>query len=155
MITIVPYTAKYKDTFERLNKAWIKKHFVVEDLDRKALEHPKEYILDNGGHILIALDNEKPVGACALIKMDDEDYDYELAKMAVSQEHRGKGIGEKLCRAVIEKARSLGARAIFLESNQVLAPAIKLYEKVGFKKLETIDSLYSRCDIQMSLNLEE
>ena len=68
-------------------------HFKMEDADHKVLDNPKKYILDAGGHIFVALDKDKPVGVCALIKMDDPEYDFELAKMAVSPAAQGKGIG--------------------------------------------------------------
>ncbi|RYD17729.1 MAG: MarR family transcriptional regulator, partial [Verrucomicrobiaceae bacterium] len=41
-----------------------------------------------------------------------------------------------------------------LESNTVLKPAIKLYEKLGFKKVVGRASPYSRANIQMELDLE-
>ena len=154
MTEIVPYEEKYKPIFENLNKAWIEKYFNIEELDRKALEHPKTYILDKGGYILIALYDGKPVGACALIKMDDERYDYELAKMAVDKQYRGKGIGKVLCQAVIDKAKEVGAKSVFLESNTVLETAIILYRKLGFKETGETDSPYNRCNIQMELTID-
>ncbi|HMI01089.1 MAG TPA: GNAT family N-acetyltransferase, partial [Pedobacter sp.] len=55
--------------------------------------------------------------------------------------------------AVIEKARSLGARKIYLESNTILTPAINLYHKLGFKKVAGHATPYERCNIQMELSL--
>lgn len=91
------------------------------------------------------------VGTCALIKMDDERY--ELAKMAVSEAARGKGIGWLLGRAIIERARDLGATTVYLESNTMLTPAIALYRKLGFKRVTGPPSPYHRCNIQMELGL--
>ena len=81
-----------------------------------------------------------------------EEYDFELAKMAISPTVRGKGFGYLLGKAVIDKAKSLGATKIYLESNTKLAPAINLYRKLGFQKVvrETA-SPYERCNIQMEL----
>ena len=81
--------------------------------------------------------------------MIDPDYDFELAKMAVSPKAQGKYIGWLLGNAVIEKARSLGARKIYLESNTVLKPAINLYYKLGFQKVIGRSTPYERCNIQM------
>lgn len=58
-----------------------------------------------------------------------------------------------LGQAIIEKAISLNAERWFLESNTKLAPAIKLYEKLGFKKIEGGSTPYERCNIQMELML--
>ena len=55
--------------------------------------------------------------------------------------------------AIIEKARTLGARGIYLESNTILKPAISLYHKLGFKKVTGHPTPYARCNIQMGLPL--
>ncbi|MEE8062491.1 MAG: GNAT family N-acetyltransferase, partial [Gemmatimonadales bacterium] len=74
---------------------------------------------------------------------------YELAKMAVSPEAQGKGIGWLLGQAVLDRARELGATTVYLESNTVLEPAIALYRKLGFKRVTGAPSPYARCNIQM------
>lgn len=125
----------------------------MEETDFKALDHPKEYILDKGGYIAIALLDDEPVGTCALIKMNNEHYDYELAKMAVSPQSQGLGMGYQLGLKVIDKAKELGAETIFLESNTMLKPAIQLYKKLGFNEIEHISTPYERCNIQMCLEI--
>lgn len=99
----------------------------------------------------MARHNDKIVGTCALIKLDD--HRYELAKMAVTEKAKGKGIGWLLGQAAINKARELRAEAVFLESNTILEPAIKLYQKLGFQKIVGQPSPYQRCNIQMELKL--
>jgi GNAT superfamily N-acetyltransferase len=101
----------------------------------------------------VALYNEEPVGVCALIKMKDPDYDYELAKMAVSPRAQGKNIGWLLGQAIVEKAKSLGAKKVYLESNTILKPAINLYHKLGFKKIAGHATPYERCNIQMEIQI--
>ncbi|WP_459211619.1 GNAT family N-acetyltransferase [Aquimarina rhabdastrellae] len=152
-ITITPYISLYQDDFRILNETWIKRYFKMEDSDYKSLLNPQEYIIDNDGHILVALYNTKVVGVCALIKMDHPLFDYELAKMAVDSSIQGKGIGFLLGQAIIDKAKSLNAKNLYLESNTILEPAINLYYKLGFKKIEGIKSPYERCNIQMELTL--
>ncbi|MDB5009761.1 MAG: family N-acetyltransferase, partial [Mucilaginibacter sp.] len=142
---------QYQEAFKRLNEEWITTWFKMEAADYKSLDHPREYILDKGGHILIALYKDVPVGACALIKMDDQTF--ELAKMAVSAEAKGNGIGYLLGNAAIKKATEEGAKKLYLESNTILKPAISLYHKLGFKKITGVPSPYERCNIQMELIL--
>ncbi|PWV51508.1 bifunctional helix-turn-helix transcriptional regulator/GNAT family N-acetyltransferase [Chitinophaga sp. S165] len=148
-VKIVDYQPAYQQAFKDLNVEWISKYFKMEEADYKALDNPQGYILDNGGHILVALYEDVPVGVCALIKMKDPAYDYELAKMAVSPTAQGKSIGWLLGSAILEKARSLGATKIYLESNTILKPAINLYYKLGFEKIVGHPSPYERCNIQM------
>lgn len=126
----------------------------MEEHDIECIDHPQESIIDRGGHIFVALYRGEPVGVCALCKMDDPRYDYELAKLAVSPGVRGKGIGYQLCRAAVDKARSLGAKSLFLESNTLLKPAIHTYKKLGFRELAEYHPAYARGDIQMELTLE-
>jgi DNA-binding MarR family transcriptional regulator/N-acetylglutamate synthase-like GNAT family acetyltransferase len=150
-VQVVDYKPEYQPAFKQLNEEWITEYFKMEATDYKSLDHPDEYILNKGGHILIALYNNEPVGTCALIKMDNDMY--ELAKMAVSPKAKGKGIGFILGNASIAKAKELGAKKIYLESNTILKPAISLYHKLGFKKVTGIPSPYERCNIQMILDV--
>ncbi|WCT11976.1 bifunctional helix-turn-helix transcriptional regulator/GNAT family N-acetyltransferase [Mucilaginibacter jinjuensis] len=150
-VTIVEYDPKYQADFRRLNEEWITTYFKMEPADYQSLDHAKEYILDKGGYIYLALLKGEPIGTCALIKMNDDTY--ELAKMAVSPLAKGKGVGNLLGNTVVEKAKSLGAKKIYLESNMILKPAINLYQKLGFKKVLGNPSPYERCNIQMELNL--
>ncbi|GAB2685961.1 hypothetical protein GCM10027037_04520 [Mucilaginibacter koreensis] len=152
-VHIVDYKPQYKTAFKQLNEEWISQYFKMEEADYKALDHPEEYILDNGGRILVALYHNEPIGVCALLKMNHKSYDYELAKMAVSPKVQGKNIGYLLGSAALNTARNLGAKTVYLESNTILKPAINLYHKLGFKKVSGENSPYERCNIQMSVSL--
>lgn len=151
-ITFVDYSPIYQAEFKALNVEWISQHWELEEPDFNALNDPEGYILDQGGKILIALHNNTPVGCCALIKIDE--YTYELAKMAVSPKVQGKRIGLQLGQKIINRAKSLGAKRLYLESNSVLKPAVNLYLKLGFTHLKESTSPYNRCNVQMELFLE-
>ena len=152
-VKIVQYEPKYQQAFKDLNEEWLNAYFEMEDSDYKSLNNPKEYILDKGGKIFIALYDNEPIGVCALMKVDDPDYDYEMAKMAVSPSSRGKNVGFLLAKTVIDTAKDLGASKLFLESNTVLKPALKLYQKLGFQKIIGRKTPYKRSNIQMELIL--
>ncbi|WP_420602214.1 GNAT family N-acetyltransferase [Flagellimonas sp.] len=154
-IQIVPCTEKYFEAFRILNEEWIVKYFKIEEMDRISLNNPKEYILDKGGYIAVALLDGQAVGVCALIKSNHLGFDFELAKMGVSPVVQGKGIGKLLGQHIIEKAKSFGAQRLYLESNRVLGPAINLYKKLGFKEIKGASSPYERSDIQMELDLTD
>ena len=149
-IRIVTFEARYARAFADLNYQWIEQYFAIEEHDTEQLDDPSEQIIGRGGQIFFAIANEAPVGTVALINTSDEEF--ELAKMAVAPEHRGKGIGDKIILAAIEFARKKGKRRIYLLSNTKLTPAIALYRKHGF--LETSrgeTSPYERVDIRMEL----
>ncbi len=151
---IVPYAACHQPVFRALNEAWITAHWKMEAIDVHALDHPQEHILDKGGFIVTALYREKPVGVCALIPSGERPHEYELSKLAVADEAQGKGIGRLLCEAVIAKARELGADKVFLESNTLLKPAIRLYRALGFRETPAFSPTYERADIRMELRLQ-
>lgn len=153
-VQIVDYNPEYAQAFKQLNEEWISRYFKMEKADYNALDDPEGYILKNGGHIMVALYNKEPVGVCALLKMDNSVYNYELAKMSVSPKAQGKNIGFLLGQAVLNKAKALGAKKVYLESNTILKPAINLYHKLGFLKVAGHPSPYERCNIQMSVDLK-
>lgn len=152
-VKIVPFEPQYLNAFKQLNVEWISTYFEMEEADYKALDNPEEYILNKGGKIYVALYRDEPVGVCALIKMKDSDYDFEMAKMAVSPKAQGKNIGFLLGQAIVNGAKEAGAKKIYLESNTILKPAINLYYKLGFQKVYGLATPYKRCNIQMELNL--
>ena len=150
-VRIVDYEPRHRDAFRALNLAWIEQYFVVEDADRAVLDDPERGILAAGGHILMAERDGRCVGCCALIR--EEDDMFELAKMAVAPEAQGQGIGVLLGRAAIERARREGASRVELVTNSSLAPAIHVYEKLGFVHVPVGGSEYARADVRMVLEL--
>ncbi len=151
-VRIVNYEPQHAGAFFELNREWIERYFTMEAADHKALTQPDDYILKPGGRIYIALDAEGPVGTVALIRLAESEY--ELAKMAVSPRTQGQGIGYRLGRHAIDQARTLGARRLFLETNDRLVPAIRLYEKLGFSHVKDVKpSPYARSNVQMELYL--
>lgn len=152
-IKVVDYAPKYREAFKSLNVEWISKYWELEEPDFKALDDPEGYILNQSGVILIALDKGEPIGCCALIKQADDTF--ELAKMAVSPKAQGKGVGLLLGKSIVERAKLMGLKRLYLESNSVIKPAVSLYEKIGFKHIKGASSPYARCDVQMELYLNK
>jgi len=151
-IRIVDFAPAYKQAFKDLNEEWIETWFEIEEGDLRVLNNPEAHILAPGGHILVALDGDEPVGVCALVPHGRECF--ELAKMAVSPRSQGRGVGLALGRAAIEKARSSHATRLCLESNTLLKPAISLYRKLGFQEIAGEPPAFRRCNIQMELILD-
>lgn len=152
-VEIVEYRPEHQAAFRSLNVEWISKYFVMEQTDYNALDHPNKYILDNGGYIFMAFYKGESVGTCSLIKMDDDEYDFELAKMAVTDKAKGLGIGFALGQIIIDKAKALGGQTLFLETNAILKPAINLYHKLGFTDIKNRPSPYERSNVQMMMPL--
>ena len=153
-VAIRSFDPDYAAAFRSLNVAWIEHYFKMEDADRQALDDPAVKIIAPGGEVLFAvsLGREQVIGTCALIRLDDENA--ELAKMAVSEEAKGKQVGLLLGESIIDRAKDRGFHTLVLESNRKLTPAISLYRKLGFvEKPFPHPSEYSRADIYMELSL--
>lgn len=153
-VEIRAFTPGYADAFRSLNTAWIERYFRMEDADHRVLDDPAGKIIDPGGEVLFAVSpsREQVIGTCALIRLDNEKA--ELAKMAVSEEAKGKQVGLLLGESIIDRARERGFQTLVLESNRMLTPAISLYRKLGFiEKPFPHPSDYSRADIYMELSL--
>lgn len=150
-VSIIDFCPAHAEAFGKLNYAWISKYFKVEDIDKKILDDPQEQIVNKGGVILIAEYRGEVVGTCALLNKGERTF--ELAKMAVIPKVQGHQIGYKLGQEAIRRAKNLGARLLFLETNSSLKPALSLYAKLGFQKMCEQKSPYSRCDVQMELTL--
>ncbi|MDO4164235.1 MAG: GNAT family N-acetyltransferase, partial [Bacteroides sp.] len=87
------YQLIYRKDFVRLNSEWIRKFFHLEHSDHVILNDPEGYILNQGGQIFFAVDDENhAVGCCALVHHADTG-SYELAKMAVDEHCQGHGTG--------------------------------------------------------------
>ena len=155
-VTIIPYEPRYQPDFKRLNVAWISHYFTVEPHDLEQLDHPEIHVLPNGGQIFLARRGfaelgDEIVGCSAMVNMGESGF--ELAKMAVSPEVQGQGIGKQLALACIDYARQLGVKTVWLESNRVLAPALAMYASVGFREVPSIPTPYARADIRMEMQL--
>jgi ribosomal protein S18 acetylase RimI-like enzyme len=148
-IKIVDYQPAHQPWFEKFNRYWIEKYFVMEPVDEFVLTNPEEALLKPGGAILMAEFEGEVAGTVALRKIDDSTY--EFTKMAVDNKFQRKGIAEALSNASFKKAKMLGAGKVILYSNSILTPAINLYEKLGFEHVPVGTVEYKRSDIKMEI----
>ena len=148
IIEITPHTSNH---FATINRQWITKYFRMEPIDEDVLSNPYQKIVNPGGAILFAQENEEIIGTVALKKHSADIV--ELTKMGVYEHAQNRGAGKILIQAAIDKAKTMGFSKIILYSNRKLENAIHLYRKLGFVEFSTSDQLYERCDIQMEKNL--
>ena len=151
MAVIIDYEDQYLKDFQRLNLEWLEKFDLVESHDLEILNHPRENVIDRGGFIFLLKDNDAVVGSAGIFKINDKEY--ELIKMSVAPEHRGKKFGDMLLEKCIVKAKEMKASKIILFSNSNLQTAIRLYERFGFKHMELTDAPFETADIKMELEL--
>jgi DNA-binding MarR family transcriptional regulator len=149
---IRPFQDRLAVDFARINRQWIETMYALEPVDEAQLADPRGEIVDPGGDILFVEDPELGiVGTCGLLKTGEAEF--ELIKMAVLAEARGRGAGEFLLRATIERAFAMGAERLFLLTNSKSQAAISMYERNGFVHdadiLARYGGEYARCDVAM------
>ena len=150
-ICIQKYETKFDNDFFVLNKVWIEESWILEESDKKDLLNPDK-IVHNGGQVFFALENQKVIGTVAMINSSDDRF--ELAKMTVQEDFRGKGIANMLMDECLKFAKENKANEIFLISNDSLTIARNLYDKYGFKEIDLDSQKYDRGNVKMRLTLE-
>lgn len=91
---------------------------------------------DADGAVLGTVTLAPPGSPMSQVAAEDE---LEFRMLAVSEAARGRGIGELLTRAVVDRAVELGLRAVVLSSGEEMATAHRLYERLGFYRTPAMD----------------
>ena len=98
-----------------------------------------QLVLSDEAEVMVAEVDQKIIGSgYALIRdakpyLDHKKYTY-LGFMYTHADHRGKGVNKAIVDALIEWSKSRGIHEIRLTVYNDNIPAIRAYEKVGFKK---------------------
>lgn len=151
-MNIIHYKDEFALAFHDLNIEWLETFFYVEDYDREVLSHPRKHILDAAGHIFFALEDETVLGTVALLKRGEGVF--ELTKMAVLPNQRGKKIGQQLMQYCIDFAKQESFERLFLYSHTKLENAIYIYRKYGFIEVALEQpNPYERSNIKMEYPL--
>jgi ribosomal protein S18 acetylase RimI-like enzyme len=76
----------------------------------------------------------------------------ELTYIGVASDQRGRGLGKILLNAFIEASHSHGYHSVVLSVEKENVPAIQLYEKAGFKIINTFsEGRYQRHRMELTL----
>lgn len=118
------------------------------DADLNDIE--KEYVRRGGLFEVLEDANGELLGTVGLFPLNDETI--ELRKMYFDKRLRGHGFGKKTLERMIEKARAMNYKRLYLETASVLKEAVGLYEKHGFQP--TSEGMHTaRCNAAYFLNL--
>lgn len=151
-LRLLDYHAGLRPHFERLNREWIERFFAIESHDLVFFADPEATILAPGGDIVFAELDGEIVGTCSLVK---EGGSFELVKLAVTEQAKGRGLGEVLTVEILRRAAAKGARSVTLTTNSRLTAAIRLYEKLGFAiRARGQHPKYERVDLVMEKVLQ-
>lgn len=105
-------------------------------------EELEDLINSKAGIVLAAVDDEDPEGTILgtmtlVVFRIPTGVRAWVEDVVVDKEARGKGIGEKLIRTSIERAKTEGAKTIDLTSRPSRVEAHRLYKRCGFEMRET------------------
>ena len=89
--------------------------------------------------MFLYLKNDKVVGYISVYHFLDE---ANLQKIAVLENERRNGIATELINYSADYIKQLGIKTFYLEVNEHNLIAIKVYEKLGFKKISTRKNYY-------------
>ncbi len=110
-----------------------KKYLDIQNYDKELHDLTKKYGLPSG-RLYRAYHDGELAGCIALRKLDNENC--EMKRLYVKPQFRGKRIGGMLVEKVIEDARHIGYKYMFLDTLPSLKSAITLYKSYGFYDTE-------------------
>jgi ribosomal protein S18 acetylase RimI-like enzyme len=92
--------------------------------------------------VWLALDGEEAVGVVAT---QDDSWNRRLIiwHLYVNPSHRRRGVARQLLDAALVAARETGARTAWLETSNLNLPAVRAYERLGFRICGLDTSLYN------------
>ena len=134
---------------------------------KKGIHPSDEMILDSidKGDLYVLADGEK-IAACVIANDEkvegyadapwqvDSDDIIVLHVLAVHPEYRGKGLARRLVENVIEQERKAGKKALRLDVIENNTTAERLYQKLGFRYIQT-KTLYYDVVGEMTFKLYE
>jgi ribosomal protein S18 acetylase RimI-like enzyme len=106
------------------------------DAARRATEAELLVATSALGEVLGSVTFVRPGTTYAEISRDGE---VEFRMLATAPHARGRGVGEALISAVVDRGRRLGARRVVLCSQEAMTVAHRLYTRLGFIRLPERD----------------
>jgi N6-L-threonylcarbamoyladenine synthase len=114
--------------------------------DAWAEESMRFELLADHTRYFVLLEDQQVVGYAGLSKLPASDQ-ADVQTIAVSEDIRGQGLGRKLMAKLIEEAKQLGAKEIFLEVRADNEVARSLYLALDFEHIDTRKRYYQPDDV--------
>jgi ribosomal-protein-alanine acetyltransferase len=109
-------------------------------LSRRQLQYHQQR---DSSIFLVAEQAERVVGdGIALVRQHKTGVSGRIYSLVVRSDCRGQRIGGKLLNAMLTELSAKGVRRVYLEVEQSNEPALKLYERFGFRRIGTLPNYY-------------
>jgi ribosomal protein S18 acetylase RimI-like enzyme len=93
------------------------------------------------GDVLVAHEGGSLIGHAQVVETEEAGV-FELKSLAVDAQRRSQGIGTTLVRAVIAHCRGRNARTLLVATAAASIPALKFYQRLGFRISHVIRDFY-------------
>ena len=104
-----------------------------QDFAKELATLPGKYALPRGTILLAKVDDE--IAGCVAVRPINLDV-CEMKRLYVRPDFRGRAIGEGLAAEIVSRARAMGYQKMQLDTLERLQPAMAIYAKLGFRKIE-------------------
>ncbi|MBH0009908.1 GNAT family N-acetyltransferase [Salinibacterium sp. SWN1162] len=105
----------------------------LDEVGRNAVNAALTVAPDDVSHTLLVLDGDTVIGHAALRRFGKS---FEVKKVFVGSNHRGKGAARRLMNELEGVARAASARSLVLQTGHAQLPAMALYESLGYVHIE-------------------
>ena len=112
--------------------AWLNIDLGFQHFEAELLQLKKMYAAPDGG-IILCKNGDEYIACVGIRKLSDSEG--ELKRMFVLTKYQGKGIGDELLNQALLLAKHCGYDSVKLDTLNTMTPAMKLYEKNGFKQI--------------------
>ena len=133
---IVPITEAHIDGFYAVLDAVARERRYLLFLEAPPPETVRKFVLENlrkGYPHVVALDGERVVGWCDILPIDRPTRQHNgVLGIGVLATHRGKGVGDALMRAALDRARAFGLTRVELGVRSGNREVVPLYQRFGF-----------------------
>lgn len=154
-IEIVYPSEKYFESFHEALSKVARERVYIEMIEAPTLEKVSGFqkdLISKNGPVYYAIHDDRVVGWCDVFPMNNPRQSHRGGLgMGLLPEYRGKGIGSRLLKAVMDHAKTFGLEKVELHVYTSNEPAIALYKKFGFeqegliKKYRKLDGKYFDC----------
>ncbi|UZK66104.1 GNAT family N-acetyltransferase [Sphingomonas sp. M1-B02] len=120
--------------------------------DAELASLPGDYAPPRGALLLARAPDGAAIG-CVALRPAARDGCCEMKRLFLLPSARGCGLGEALTAAIVAEARRLEYRALLLDTLASMTTAIRLYEKLGFRRIEPYYAPTPPGTLFMALNL--
>jgi RimJ/RimL family protein N-acetyltransferase len=154
-IEIIYPSEKYFPSFHDALSAVAKERVYIEMIEAPPVEKVsgcQRDLISKNGAVYYALHDDRVVGWCDVFPENNPRQSHRGGLgMGLLPEYRGKGIGAKLLKAVLDHSKKSGLEKVELHVYTPNTPAIALYKKFGFeqegliRKYRKLDGQYFDC----------